>query len=200
MVSVTPTPPPDTTPPNPPANLQWSASGLTITLNWIASIGDVQTGTVSGLGDYCLYQATSAGGPWTEIWHGTTIIQPVAHAAYNQTMYYRVTVKDLALNESASTNVVAATSGPAPRFNLSVTNSLTATRYVRVHSGTLGGPVVGTNTSWLAVGAKATNSTNWLNLVVGKYYVEWSDKSNGNKAVNDNFTQLSSAPRTFVLY
>jgi prepilin-type N-terminal cleavage/methylation domain-containing protein len=200
VTSVTPTPPPDATSPYPPGNLLWSASGLTITLSWNASPGDVLTGTVSGLGDYCLYQATSAVGPWTEIWHGAAIIQPVTHTAYGQTMYYKVTAKDLALNESASTNVVAATSGVAPRFNFLVRNPLTSTRWVRVHSGTLSGPLVGTNTSWFAVANGATNSTNWINLVVGKYYVEWSDKSNGNNAVNDNFTQLSSAPYTFTLY
>jgi hypothetical protein len=173
---------------------------LTVTLSWTASPGDQLTGTVSGLGDYCLYQAPAADGPWTEVWHGTAIIQSVNQTAYNQTMYYKVTAKDVALNESAAAPVIAASTGAAPLFNLSVRNSLNQTRYVRVHSGSITGPLVGTNKTWLAIAKNATNSTNWRNLVVGKYYVEWSTKSSGSSPISTSFTQLSSAPYTFVLY
>ena len=189
----------DTTPPLPPSNLRWSASGLTITLEWDPSPGDVVTGTETGLGDYYLYQAAAVGGPWTPIWHGAATFRPVTHAAYDQTMYYRVTARDVALNESASIEV-AATSESADLFGLSVQNPLNQVRYVRVHSGSLGGPLVGTNTGWWSIAKNTTDSTNWSNLVVGKYYVEWSNKSDGSPAVSDTFTQLSVAPYTFRLY
>ena len=95
-------------------------------------------------------------------------------------MYYRVTAKDLALNESTPTNIVAATSGTAPLFDLSVWNSTNQTQYVRVHSGSSNGPLVGADMSWLAISKNSTNSANWRNLVVGTYYVEWSKKSDGS--------------------
>lgn len=199
VVSAIPELGPDTTPPNPPSNLSASVSGLVITLGWSASIGDVVTGNETGLGDYYLYQATASTGPWTEIWHGAAVVQPVTHTAYEQTMYYKVTAKDLALNESAPTIVVPATSGIAPLFNLSVSNPKNQARYVRVHSGSLTGPLVGSNTSWFTIARNSTNSTNWQNLVVGKYYVEWSTKSDGSLAVSDTFTQLSSTAFTFVV-
>ena len=84
VVSRTPAIGPETTPPYPPSNLTWLAdvNGLTITLNWTASLGDVVTGSETGLGDYYLYQAADPGGPWTEIWHGAAVIQSVTHAAY----------------------------------------------------------------------------------------------------------------------
>ena len=198
--SAAPAPPPDLTPPYPPSGLTWSASGLTITLAWVASPGDVLTGTVSGLGNYCVYQAASASGPWTEIWHGAAVILAVPHPEYEQTLYYKVTAKDIALNESAATDVVAATSGVAPRFNLTIRNSLNQPRYVRVHSGSSTGPLVGANTGWFEVAKNATNSANWVNLVVGKYYVEWSNKDTGDRPTTDSFTQLSSSLYTFDLY
>jgi len=196
--SVTPAVPTDVTPPYPPTNLTGTASELTITLTWTASPGDVDTPPlVSQLGDYYLYQSAFSGGPWTQIWQGAAVTTSVTHLAYNQTMYYKVTAKDLALNESAPTNTVAVTSRPAPLFDLAVWNSLRSDRYVRVHSGSLGGPLVGTTTSWYRVKKRATNVTNWRQLTIGKYYVEWSTTSAGISPKSDSFTQLSSTPYTF---
>jgi len=200
VVSVTPEIPVDRTAPYPPSNLLWSAAGKTITLSWTASPGDVDVAPVTGLGDYFLYGSESAAGPFVEVWHGITINTVVTLEDYDETRYFRVTAKDLALNESAPTNTVAATSQSVPRFNLSVNNPLSSDRYVRVHSGSLTGPLVGTSTSWLRVKKRSTNSSNWRQLPVGKYYVEWSTSSSGSSPKNDNFTQLSSALYTFVLY
>ena len=198
--SVTPAVPVDVTAPYPPTNLIYTASGMTITLVWTASPGDVDAPpVVSQLGDYFLYQSASPAGPWTQIWQGAAVTTSVTHTAYAQTMYYKVTAKDIALNESASTNVVAAVSQPAPIFNLAVWNSLSSDRYVRVHSGSLGGPLVGTSTSWYRVKKGATNVTNWRLLTIGKYYIEWSTTSSGTSPKNDNFTQLSSTLYTYKI-
>jgi type II secretory pathway pseudopilin PulG len=190
----------DVTPPNPPSNLLWTAAGKTITLTWTASPGDANVPpTISGLGDYFLYQAAVASGPWDQVWHGTATTHSVALPDYAQTAYFRVTAKDLVLNESSATNTVAAVSGPAPTFNLAIHNTLTGGnhRYVRVHSGSLTGPLVGTNTGWLKVNAGNTNTANWQGLVVGKYYVEWSTRNSGDSPMSDFFTQLSSGTYTF---
>lgn len=198
--SVIPAVPVDVTPPYPPTNLTHTAAGLTITLTWTASLGDVNTPPlVSGLGDYFLYQAPSTGGPWTQIWQGAAVTTSVTHTAYSQTMYYKVTAKDLALNESSPTNTLAATSQPAPKFDLRVWNSLSSDRWVRVHSGTLDGPLVGSTTTWYRVKKGATNVTNWQQLTIGKYYVEWSTTSAGTNPKSGSFTQLASAPYTFKI-
>jgi prepilin-type N-terminal cleavage/methylation domain len=195
--------PGDDTPPNNPSNLLWSASGKIITLLWTQSSGDVDFGpTVSGLGDYYLYRSSNGSPPWQEIWHGPGVTHSVGHLEYLQTMYYKVTAKDKALNESAPTNTVAATSEAAPHFDLHVVNppGTTGNRYVRVHSESLTGPVVGDNTGWFKVDANTTNVTNWSGLVVGTYCVEWSNNQNGNGNLgNGSFTQLSSDPYTFPL-
>jgi prepilin-type N-terminal cleavage/methylation domain-containing protein len=200
VVTAKPVPGPDGTAPYPPSNLQWVASGKIITLSWSASSGDVAIGTtVSGLGDYYLYQSQDGVNNWLEIWHGLGLSRSVGHTDYSQTMYYRVTAKDVALNESAPTNIVAATSDAPPLFNLRIWNPLSNRRYVRVHSGTLAGQLVGIDTGWFAVPSNSTNATNWTNLVVGQYYIEWSTNANGNSPSNGQFTQLASDPYTFQL-
>ena len=201
-VSATPTASPDVTPPYPPTSLVWSASGKVITLSWTASAGDQNVGTfVSGLGDYYLYQSASASGPWTQIWFGTAVSQTVTYANYNETQYFKVTAKDRVLNESSAASSGPATSGSAPTFNLIVKNSLSNGnhRYVRVHADSLDGTLVGSNTGWYKVNAGNSDTTNWRNLVVGKYYVEWSDKNSDGNPSSDFFSQLSSAAFTFTI-
>ncbi len=94
----------DTTPPPAPSALVASASGGSVSLDWLASVA-------SDLAGYNLYRATSSGGPYSKI--NSALLSATATTdggvSAGQTYYYVVRAVDNAGNESGSSNEAAVT-------------------------------------------------------------------------------------------
>lgn len=112
---LTPTPPPDTTPPTAPDDLSATAdSSTSVALSWTASTDDV------ALTGYNIYRSPAGAGSWARIGSTSGAASYTDNTAAASTSYdYRVTAFDAAGNESDPSSVATVTTpvGTPPVFS-----------------------------------------------------------------------------------